>query len=111
MTPDALRAIPVANLTKMAGARHVLYEEGDGTLRQRALLDEDVDRIKRDGPTDQALRLVAYLYRLALVVGEPPTQTVERNLRLARSTAGRWVSLARKRGFLGKAEGAGKAGG
>jgi len=67
-----------------------------------------VERLRRDGPTDEALRWVAYLYRFALVMEEPPTATVERMLKL---TAARWVALARQRGFLGQSEGSGKAAG
>ncbi len=75
------------------------------------LTPDVVERLRRDGPTDEALRWVAYLYRFALVMEEPPTATVERMLELPRSTAGRWVALARQRGFLEQSEGSGKAAG
>jgi hypothetical protein len=56
------------------------------------------------GPTDEALQRVAAVYRMAHLMGLPPTESVAQDLDLPRSTAGRWVSMARQRGFLGKAE-------
>ncbi len=56
------------------------------------------------GPTDDALRHVATTYRMAHLMGLPPTESVAQDLDLPRSTAGRWVMAARKRGFLGPAE-------
>ena len=56
------------------------------------------------GPTDEALKRVAAVYRVAHLMGLPPTESVAQTSSLARSTAGRWVGMARERGFLGKAE-------
>lgn len=56
------------------------------------------------GPTDEALKRVAAVYRMAHLIGLPPTESVAQDLELPRSTAGRWVSMARQREFLGKAE-------
>jgi len=55
------------------------------------------------GPSDEDLRAVADVYQLAYVTGAPPTKTVMQRLGLPRSTASRWVALARKRGLLGPA--------
>lgn len=65
---------------------------------------EDVKTIIADGPTDDALRLVASAYRLSYVAGDPPARSVQRLLGIPRSTTGRWIMLARKRGFLGPTE-------
>ncbi|MDQ3103705.1 MAG: hypothetical protein M3Q87_00505 [Actinomycetota bacterium] len=114
VTGEAIRSVPVAALTKQA-ARHVLtFVQKDGYTEwtpTQQLTAADVAAIQEAGPTTASLRWVAYLYRLGLVMGDPPTRTVEKALELPRSTAGRWVALARERGFLGPAEGAGKAGG
>lgn len=64
---------------------------------------------KEEGPTDRVLRWVGHLYKYALAVEYPPTKAVEEKFRVSRPTAGRWVSAARREGFLGPAE-AGKAG-
>jgi hypothetical protein len=59
---------------------------------------------RRRGPLrDDDLREIAAVYRAALAAGEPPTRTVAARFGVARSTAGRWVAEARRRGVLGKA--------
>ena len=88
-----------------------LNDDGSMTLSSRQLTDELVERFKREGPTDEALWWASHLYRLAVIVNDPPTKSVEEALDLPRSTAGRWLALARKRGFLGASEGRGKTGG
>jgi hypothetical protein len=62
------------------------------------------------GPSDGDLRAVADVYQLAYVTGGAPTKTVMQRLGLPRSTAGRWIRMARARGLLGPAM-PGKAGG
>lgn len=52
---------------------------------------------------DELLRRVAEVYRAAQRRGDPPTATVAQVLHGSRSSAGRWVMLARERGFLGPA--------
>lgn len=115
VTSEGIRAVPIATLVRqVASTEFLAIEEANDNafaLSDRTLDDQAVARIKREGPTDEALRWVAFAYRIALVLGEPPTRAVEKGLRLPRSTAGRWVSLARERGYLGEAEGPGKAGG
>jgi hypothetical protein len=60
--------------------------------------------------SDAELRRVAEIYRTAVVHRTPPTKKVATEMHVARSTAGRWVVQARKRGFLGAAPTRGKAG-
>ncbi|MDQ3464937.1 MAG: hypothetical protein M3500_09655 [Actinomycetota bacterium] len=112
VTTESLRDIPVAGLlrTLMPSLLWKLTEHPDGssTLSELDGWSEDTTR---HGPTDEALGLVAQIYRMAYICGDRPTKAVEDNLNLPRSTAGRWVALARERGFLGPAEGPGKAGG
>jgi len=56
---------------------------------------------------DSTLEQVAAIYRQALAQGIGPTKAVQAQFkpRISRSTAGRWVGEARKRGFLGSAIG------
>ena len=68
-------------------------------------------RLRENGPTTETLEWVAYLYRLGLLRGDPPTKLVEQAIAIPRSTAGRWVAAARAAGLLGQSEGAGKVGG
>lgn len=115
VTTEALRGIPVASLVKQVGASSVLVvshvSEHELAADDKSLTDEMVQRFKQSGPTDEVLWWVAYVYRLALAIGSPPTKLVAEWMELPRSTAGRWVAAARDRGFLGAAEGPGKAGG
>lgn len=60
--------------------------------------------LKERGPTDETLRYIATFYRVFRVLGAPPTKNIQDLFDLPRSTATRWVSLARKKGFLGKDE-------
>lgn len=55
------------------------------------------------GPSDADLRAVADVYQLAHVTGAAPTKTVMGRLGLPRSTASRWIRMARERGLLGPA--------
>lgn len=63
--------------------------------------------------TDDQLREVAMVYRAALAESEgrkAPTEAVRDMFTISRSTAGRWVEEARRRGFLGPAPGRRRAG-
>lgn len=115
VTSEAIRRVPVATLIRGVGAQHWMTIEDEGeqgvSMSDRRLDDHSIERIKREGPTDEAMAWVAHAYRMALVLGDPPTRAVEAALELPRSTAGRWVAMAREKGFLGRTEGQGKAGG
>lgn len=127
VTGELLRAIPVKTLISRA-LRHSWneYAVRTGPLDPArsgpdaptpifvawGLLDVvDRDRMREAGPTEETLRWAALIYRVALLLGEPPTKSVAGAFEIAGSTAGQWVAAARSRGFLGAAEGPGKAGG
>lgn len=57
-----------------------------------------------EGPTDDALRHMAHVYRVHMLIGEAPTKGVQEAFGLPRSTATRWLAKARERGFLGADE-------
>lgn len=57
------------------------------------------------------MKWVAHFYRLGYAISYGPTKQVAESLGLKRSTAGRWVGMARERGYLEPAEEPGKAGG
>jgi len=69
------------------------------------------DGLTDHGPTDRVLRWVAHFYRLGYATSFGATKSVQESLKVPRSTAGRWISMARQKGYLGPAEGQGKAGG
>lgn len=67
--------------------------------------------VRAEGPSSRALRWTAHLYRYGYAVSfKSPTAAVETGLGVSRTTGPRWVSLARKAGFLEPAEGPGRAG-
>ncbi len=117
VTSEALRAIPVAAITKRAVSFALEVKttgSGDSTLTEMSplwLVPETIERLRSNGPTPETLGFVAQVYRLALLVGDAPTRAVETTFGLPRSTAGRWVAMARRAGLLSEAEGPGKAGG
>ena len=55
------------------------------------------------GPSDEDLRTVAAAYQVAYATGQAPTKAVVERLGLPRSTASRWVRMARERGLRGPA--------
>lgn len=113
VTSEAIRSIPVAELTKKA-AKHVFSIKEEAGYRSMApistITQKEAARFREAGPTSWTLENVAEVYRIALLTGEPPTKAVENTFGIPRSTAGRWVAAAREQGFLGRSEGAGKAG-
>jgi hypothetical protein len=69
---------------------------------------KDLD--KSQGPTADVLEHIAAIYRVARVLGVAPTLAVQTEMDLPRSTATRWLALAREQGHLGSEE-IGRAGG
>ena len=111
ITTEGLRQIPIAAFLRLAvegnrmriGPRQhdghtstwELTWAGPITLSERAR--------GGGGPSEDDLRAVADVYQLAYVTGGAPTKTVMERLGLPRSTASRWIKMARDRGLLGPA--------
>lgn len=123
LTTDLLRRVPVQGMVRLAvisAAKQVSVDRETGPASRydinrvaggkRIKLIEFMPDVTSQGPTDEALRAVATIYRLAHAVGDPPTRAVEDELRLSRATAGRWIAKAREKGFLGQTR-QGRAGG
>jgi hypothetical protein len=53
--------------------------------------------------SDDQSRSAAEVYKAALKAGDPPTQAVADTFGVGRSTAARWIQIARDRGHLGPA--------
>jgi Family of unknown function (DUF6214) len=111
ITTEGLREIPIAAMVRTGienGLMRVGPREYDGrTSSWKLTKAEPIALSERaqagGGPSDDDLRAVADVYHIAYAVGEPPTKTVMERLGLSRSTASRWIALARKRGLLGPA--------
>jgi len=94
VTGEAIRAVPVERILR-AGAIQV---------NRLFTPTRNIEEIRAQGPTDENLRLVARIYRLAHLVRDTPTTAVSKALRVPYPTAARWVRQARQRGFLGATE-------
>lgn len=105
VTGEGLRAIPVARLVQEVIATVLLEVDPPVRAGEHAMhpFVWPPDDFAGHGPTDEALRHVARVYRWAHAIGEPPVRTLE-GLGLSRGTANRWVSMARKQGLLGQAK-------
>lgn len=108
VTTDALRRVPVAGIVRAGLVGHVLERDPDNP-QSYTPFSPDAD-IAKHGPTDEALRAAATIYRLAYALGDSPTKAVATALELTHSTAARWVATARERGFLASTT-QGRAGG
>ena len=93
VTGLALRQVPVAALLRQ-GVVDVLFP-GDPARYEPA-----PNVLAAQGPTDDTLRMVARVYRLATLLGDPPAQRVAEALAVSRSTASNWAIRARDRGLL-----------
>jgi hypothetical protein len=100
ITGEGLRRLPIGYMLALAASNYIL--EGrriEGASEWTPFMGASPGDAK-DGPTDDALRRVAIVYQLNLACGLAPTRAVEVTFELPRSTAGRWIAMARERGFL-----------
>jgi hypothetical protein len=94
VTGEAIRAVPIHRiLTRGAIDANGGLHPGPG-----------VEEIRDQGPTEDSLHVVAYIYRLAHMVGDPPTRAVASAIGVPYSTAARWVQQARQAKFLRPAD-------
>jgi hypothetical protein len=107
-----LRDVLIGDLVRAAGRLvESTLDPESGQYRTPDDLDsENTARLVASGPTEETLDVVAYCYRLAMALGDAPVKSIVETFRIPRSTAGRWVTAARARGYLGAAEGPGLAG-
>ncbi|HSJ43840.1 MAG TPA: hypothetical protein VK923_04055 [Euzebyales bacterium] len=98
---SGLRIIPVAQLVSQAVVPYVWRgEPGERGSKWAPFVGASRDDAA-NGPTDEALRKVAVVYAVTYAVGQAPVKKVTEVFGVPRSTAGRWVTMARERGFLG----------
>ncbi|GIU97412.1 MAG: hypothetical protein KatS3mg013_1215 [Actinomycetota bacterium] len=104
VTPELLRKVPLKRLVahgafRAAGA-DLFGDPTSAAYLVGRVLGVDPVEIAAKGPTDEALRITAAVYRIAYLAGLRPTNVVAAAMKIPRSTAGRWVMTARRRGFL-----------
>jgi hypothetical protein len=56
--------------------------------------------VAKEGPTDDAIRATAVIWRTAYALGDSTTVAVMDRLELSRATAERWIARARSAGYL-----------
>ena len=97
VTGEALRMIPVAGILHEAAAAELIRARPSGTRVRAlgALTEKDAKRLKNQGPTKETLTMVATVYRIAEVLGDPPTKAVRQTFDVSQSTAGSWIGRAR----------------
>ena len=108
VTGTTLRALRVWDLAREAiligVSRGTRTDTKDGSfevgIMGSALPNEEVARLRAQGPTDETLGWVAYFYKLGDVLGLPPAKQVEVSLQLPRTTASKWVRRAREKGLI-----------
>lgn len=105
VTSEGIRAVPVARLLAFAAFRHVFVVKSSrpDSHAVSPFVGSDLAEGAKEGPTDDVLRRVAVVYQVHYACGLAPTKGVEDSFKLARSTAGRWIAMARDRGFLAPA--------
>jgi hypothetical protein len=111
ITSEGIRQIPVAAFLRLAVEGNLLRvgpTEYDGRTSSWKLTPTGPITLSErarggGGPSDEDIRAIADVYQLAYLTGGAPTKTVMQRLGLSRSTAGRWIALARERGMLGPA--------
>jgi hypothetical protein len=92
ITGESLRELRIAEWIRTA-ARNPTCEDKLGTAGRKIVEDAD-------GPTSEALEVVATTYRYGHAIGDQPTRTAMDLLDLPRSRAARWIALARDQGLL-----------
>jgi len=111
VTTDQIRSLP---LTALAQAASRLVETAEyptlDDMESPDFTPETVARLVAAGPTEETLNAAAWIYRRALIMGEPPARAVHETFEITRSRADRWISMARQRGLIGPPEGPGRAG-
>jgi hypothetical protein len=99
--------VPLADLVDKAIETVGAYNLETGMLERDGFWREMHDALpgRRSKPgtrlLDEDLERASNVYRDALSLGKNPTDTVAEKLHISRSTAGRWLVEARRRGLLG----------
>jgi len=121
ITGEALRKFALQQVIRRSVTVSVLagltpggWSHPPGSTEERAAFGliprERVEQCQAAGPVPETLEWVALIYRAAFAMGDAPTKTVREVFGISQSTAGAWVGMARKQGYLGESEGPGKAG-
>lgn len=100
VSSEAIRAVNVAkwlgDITDSLFAERFPSRDSNWTQRHTPPPPD----FAKDGPTDEALDVMAQHYAWLMVQGRKPSGEFLRDYGMPRSTSSKWISLARKRGIL-----------
>lgn len=102
VTAEALRRIPVGRYLREAAAAHpfTVLEVDPNNADETMVFDPPPANFADEGMTEEVLRQVARLYHWALATGDAPLGLLERDYGIPRGKASRWISTARRRGYV-----------
>lgn len=111
ITGEHLRKIPVQEVVQevVKGLTWAGVADADGQIQAPVtfgdkeparLTRKEIKAIVEAGPTDQTLEVVARIYVIAELSGEPPAKSVRETFKVPPSTAGYWIRRAKDRGLL-----------
>ncbi len=105
ITSEGMTRVRAAELVHVAASAAVTEQSsfsapGRPTVMVSTEFDVPPPPEGRAGPTDEHLRALGVIYTVAYACGGSPRRAVMERLALTRTTANRWVKLARERGLL-----------
>jgi hypothetical protein len=106
VTGTLLRQIPVKGMASDLIQMVALVERktADGSTKVSVGLnvpdESERARLRRQGPVEESLRVVANFYEFGRVTGCQPAKFVEDVLDMPRTTVSKWIRRAREEGFL-----------
>lgn len=105
LTSERLRAIPIGRIAGEVLRREAMViEPGDDIPLINPTDDGKIPasllRTWPKGNTDRLLNRVAFIYQLAVALGEYPTAAVQKATGKSRATTSRMVAAAREQGFI-----------
>lgn len=105
ITSEGMTRVRAAELVHAAAREAVVEESAFIEPGQPAVMISEPFEVPpppegRAGPNDEHLRALGVIYTVAYACGGSPRREVMEQLSLTRTTANRWVKLARERGHL-----------
>ena len=99
ITGEHLRKIPVQEVVQEV-VKGLTMPVPFGRKEPAKFTRKEIKTLVEAGPTDQTLEVVARIYVIAELSGEPPAKSVRETFKVPPSTAGYWIRRAKDRGIL-----------
>ncbi|ALV44696.1 hypothetical protein MB46_03395 [Arthrobacter alpinus] len=106
VTGEGVRGIAIQALVReviQGQVRDSFHTDGPyGTKGFGMLQESQAERLRKLGPAPETLEWVARVYKVAELLDEPPTVSIQETFGISRSTAGAWIGRARSAELLAK---------